>query len=726
MKSVNECIQLILSMNGVSAPKDRIEHYLKESSKERTLDDIVKSLSSDEVQAQFSCSVSKGVINLSKSEKLKSYPASFIFSTTNTDQSSSAFVGSIVTENGQTSVQVLSLNGEGSPIETVLGEQTKIDVVFFSFISNKRFLDKLSTKVAPRYTWFFRYVLECKKTYGHVMLASAVIGLLAVVGSLFTMNVYDRVVPNNAFNTLWVLAGGVLVVYAFDFLLKMLRGVATDWAGKKIDLSVSSFLFREIMGIQMSQKPASAGVMANHMRDFDSVREFFASLSLLLLIDMPFLGLYLLVIYVIGGPLVFVPLVAIPVVLLFLLIIQRPLRAAVEGAAESTAQKQGLLIESLNGMLDLKLLGAIPIVGRIWDNCTVESAYYANKSRYWSSLGVNFSGFVQQVVQVFLIVGGVYLISDGQLTMGGLIACSILNGRVMAPLGQLVSLVIRMQQAWSSLESLTKVIEKPADRIKGNKYIQPASLKGTIKVEAVDFSYTEEGTSTLQGINLEINPGEKIAIIGRSGGGKSTLLNLLSGIYQPNAGAIYFDGRDLRQIDPSVIRREIVFVPQNPFLMSGTVRENLCLGAFNASDDDILSVAKVSMLDDFVASHPQGYDMNIGEGGCLLSGGQRQSLSIARALLGNGNIILLDEPTSAMDSRTEEEFKTRFKQWSTNKTVIVVTHKLSVLDLVDRVIVVDGKRIASDGPKSRVLKPKPVPIENVSSINVSTASNGNK
>jgi len=610
----------------------------------------------------------------------------------------------IISQAGGAGFEVLDVKGKRVPLRELVASNSVLQALLITPLSCERFDDAVGYKTGGRYSWFWQHVTPYWKTYLHVMIASVVIGLLTVLGALFTMNVYDRVVPNNAFNSLWVLAIGVLVAYAFDFILKMVRGVTTDWAGKQIDLSVSSFLFNRLIGIKFANKPASTGVMANHMRDFDSVRDFFTSLTLLLLVDMPFLGLYLFVIFYIAGTLVIVPLVAIPVVLLFLLLIQKPLHSAIEKSSASSAQKHGLLIETLNGLLDLKLLGATNVVGRLWDCCAKESSDFANKSRFWSSLGVNFSGFVQQMVQVFLVVGGVYLIADGQLTMGGLIACSILNGRVMAPLGQLVSIAVRMQQTWQSLQTLTSVVEKPVDRDIARKYIMPPTLNGNIHIHRAGFSYSKEAKPAFEHLDLNIRAGEKVAVIGRTGGGKTTLLNLMCGLYEPDSGAVYLDNRDMRQIDPTFIRQRMIVVSQSPFLMSGSVRENLCLGMLSASDDEMLNVAKVAMLDDFVAPHPQGYDMQIGEGGCLLSGGQKQSLAIARSLLTDGEIVLLDEPTSAMDSQTENEFKRRFSSWAENKTVVVVTHKLSMLDIVDRVIVVDSGRIIADGPKEKVLR----------------------
>jgi ATP-binding cassette subfamily C protein LapB len=610
----------------------------------------------------------------------------------------------LVRANGQpTRLMELLPDGQTQEMDAAQASQHNVRLWALRFAPSGRYADDIAYQDDQRYGWFLKDVFSQWRSYTHVMLGSLMLSFFTILGTFFTMNVYDRVVPNNAYNTLWVLAGGVVVAYIFEFMIKEVRGVIADAAGKRIDLAVSSTLFDKILKTSLQASHTSSGVMANHMREFDGVRDFFTSLTLLVILDMPFLLIFLLVIYFIGGPVVLVPIISIPIVLIFLWAIQRPMAQAVERASQSSAQKHGLLIESLSGLLDIKALGAGPMLRRIWDNTSAYSAEQSNKARFWSSLGVAFSMFVQQIVQVGMIIVGVYLIAGNHLTMGGLIACTILNGRVMAPLSQLVSLAVRMQQTWQSLQTLTRIMQKPEDRVPGRRYIAPLQMAGGVQVRDLEFRYdTKDPAPVLHGINLTVRPGEKIAIVGKSGCGKSTLLKIMAGLLEPQSGAVYLDARDLRQIDPNRLRRHISCVSQSPLLMSGTVKENLYLGNPGAADQDILAAAHISALDDFMALHPQGYDRQIGEGGQQLSGGQRQSLAIARSLLSQAQIILLDEPTSAMDSRTENDFKQRFAQYAKDKTVILITHKNTMLDLADRVVIMAEGTIVSDRPREEL------------------------
>lgn len=610
----------------------------------------------------------------------------------------------LVRANGErTKLMALQPDGQTEEIDLTQAQLHNARIWALRFEPAGRYTDDIAYQEEHRYGWFLKDVFSQWRSYTHVMLGSLMLSFFTILGTFFTMNVYDRVVPNNAYNTLWVLAGGVVVAYIFEFMIKEARGVIADAAGKRIDLAVSSTLFDKILKTSLQASHTSSGVMANHMREFDGVRDFFTSLTLLVILDMPFLLLFLLVIYFIGGPVVLVPIISIPVVLLFLWAIQRPMSLAVERASQTSAQKHGLLIESLNGLLDIKALGAGPMLRRIWDNTSAYSAEQSNKARFWSSLGVAFSMFVQQVVQVGMVIVGVYQIGGNHLTMGGLIACTILNGRVMAPLSQLVSLAVRMQQTWQSLQTLTRIMQKPEDRVPGRRYIAPLHMAGAVQVRNLEFRYdAKEPAPVLHDIQLSIKPGEKIAIVGKSGCGKSTLLKIIAGLMEPQSGAVYLDDRDLRQIDPNRLRRHITYVSQSPLLMSGTVKENLYLGNPGAADQDILAAAHISALDDFMAQHPKGYDRQIGEGGQQLSGGQRQSLAIARSLLSKAQIILLDEPTSAMDSRTENDFKQRFAQYAKDKTVILITHKNSMLDLADRVVIMSEGTIVSDRPREEL------------------------
>lgn len=552
--------------------------------------------------------------------------------------------------------------------------------------------------------WFWGVLGQSWRIYRDVLAASLLINLFALASPLFVMNVYDRVVPNQAHETLWVLAIGVAVVVLFDLLMRMLRGYFIDIAGKKADVLLSARIFEQVLGLRMEGRPASVGAFANNLRAFESVRDFITSATITAVIDLPFVVLFLAVIAFVGGPLVFVPLAAIPLLLGFALLIRRPLQEAVQAAHRASAQKNATLIESLTAAETIKSLGAESPTQRKWEKAVGFIARTGLRSRLLSASVVNLAVFMQQLTMVAIVVYGVYLIGEGDISMGGLIAAVMLTGRAMAPMAQVANLATQYHQTKTALESLEQIMSLPVERPAGKQFVSRPRLQGAVEFRDLSFRYPGEEQYALRNVNLRIEPGERVGIIGRIGSGKTTLEKLILGLYEPTEGAVHIDGVDVRQIDPADIRRNIGYVPQDVMLFYGTVRENITFGVPHADDAEILEAARLSGVDEFVNRHPLGFDMPVGERGEGLSGGQRQAVVIARAWLRHPSLLIMDEPTNSMDNSSEERFKAQLAQRLGHETLILVTHRASLLDLVDRVIVMDQGRVAADGPKDQVLE----------------------
>ncbi|MBU0499239.1 MAG: type I secretion system permease/ATPase [Gammaproteobacteria bacterium] len=552
--------------------------------------------------------------------------------------------------------------------------------------------------------WFWSVLGDSWKIYRDVLVASLLINLFALASPLFMRNVYDRVVPNNAEETLWVLAIGVSIVYGFDILMRLLRGYFIDVAGKKTDIRVSAAIFERVMGLKMESRPASVGAFANNLREFESVRDFITSATIATLIDLPFILIFIVVIALIAGPLALVPIIAVPLILLYGLMVQKPLRQAAENTYRASAQKNATLIESLSGMETIKFLGAEGPLQRKWEKSVAHIASWGAHSRLISSSTVNFAVAVQQLASVAIIVGGVYLIIAGDLSMGSLIAVTLLNGRAMAPMGQVANLSTRYFQARTALDSLNRIMQMPVERPEGVSFLSRPELKGNIEFDDVAFKYPNQENACLRKISFRIAAGERVGVIGRIGSGKTTINKLIQGMYHAQEGAVRIDGTDIRQIDPADVRRNIGYVPQDIVLFYGSVRDNITYGAPYVDDKSILQAAKLAGVSNFVDYHPLGFDMPVGERGELLSGGQRQAIAVARALLLDPNILLLDEPSNSMDNTSEEIVRGNLRKVMEGKTVIIVTHRASLLDLVDRLIVVDNGRLVADGPKQKVLE----------------------
>jgi ATP-binding cassette subfamily C protein LapB len=553
-------------------------------------------------------------------------------------------------------------------------------------------------------SWLWGTVYRHRRDYAQVLVASVMINLFVLISPLFVMNVYDRVVPNNAIETLWVLAIGAVTVFVFDFAFRMLRAYFVDGVGRKVDVLVSNRLFEHVLGIQLRVRPASAGSFANHVREFETLREFFTSATLTMVVDLPFSFLFIFVIFWLSGPLALVPLGAILPVVAVGLLLQVPLVRLINTNFAIAAQKHGVLVEAIDGLETVKGTSAEGALQRKWEEAVGVVAATGQKAQLLSATGVNFTMFVQQLVTIVMVVGGVYLISENLLTLGGLVACTILTGRALAPLGQIAGLLTRFQHARVAYKSLSQLMAMPVERPPGKVFLRRLALEGDIEFSKVSFKYPGQTVPALDGCTFSMKKGERVAILGRVGSGKSTVAKLVVGLYPPESGAVLVDGVDVGQIDPADLRRLIGYVPQDLKLFYGTVRENILMGSPRADDEAFLRAARIGGVDRIVNRHPAGFDLPVGEQGRNLSGGQRQAVAIARALLSAPGVLVMDEPTSAMDFSTEQAFVAALLEYLKGRTLLLVTHKPSLLALVDRIVVLDGGRVVADGPRDKVLQ----------------------
>ena len=557
--------------------------------------------------------------------------------------------------------------------------------------------------------WFWKVIGRFKKYYYQVILASFLINILALVSSLYVMNVYDRVIPNEAYSTLWVLSIGVFIAIAFEFIAKMIRSHLTDIAGKKADLIISSALFRRVMALRLIERPISSGSYANNLRDFEAVREFMTSASLLVLVDAPFLLLFLFVMFVIGGKLVIVPAVTCALVLLISFAVQPSLAKRVNESMKEASQRQGLAVEAVEGIETLKVNNATNWAQQRWDRLNALTATSSMKVKKINEFVSNFTVGLQQLNTVGLVVVGTYLIHDdvveARITMGAVIASVILSGRALSSLGKIAGLAIRFQQAKNALKGVNAIVERPIERDPERSYVTLDQVQGQLTFNNVVFQYSKDTQPAISNLNLTIRPGEKVAILGRIGSGKSTLLKLASGLYEPSGGNILLDNVDIRQIDPNFLRDKVTLLNQSPRLFLGTLRENLDLARMDgySTDQELLGALRNFHLDQLVRNHPKGLDMPLGEDGLGLSGGQKQIVSLARLTLRHPRVVLLDEPTTGLDEQTEQQALGVLAQWARDKTLVVVTHRLQVLPMVNRVVVVDNGRVVIDGPRDAVI-----------------------
>jgi len=559
----------------------------------------------------------------------------------------------------------------------------------------------------PGSHWLWGTMRRFLPYYRSALLAALLSNVLMLATGLITTVVYDKVIPHKAWVTLWSLAAGAALALLFDLMARQLRAYLIDVAGRKADLIVGSVLFRQTLGLRMEQRPDSAGAYGYHLAQIEVVREFFASATLSAISDLPFIVIFVAMTFAIGGSLGWVLVLAIPLLLLGSLLIQGSLRRATMGHMQETADLHGVLVEAVDGLEDLKAAGAQGRFLRRYEEATAAAATAMLRSRRITSWAINISGISQQLVTVVMLVWGVYLIDARLLTAGGLIGAVMFASRAVAPLSSVVQLAIRYQGARAALRELNRVMQQPVERDPHKVYVPRRELSGRIGLADVGFSYPAaggvDGPRVLGGVTLKFEPGERVAILGRIGSGKSTVLRLLAGLYQPSSGQIEVDGMDLRQIDPADYRARVGFVSQDPRLFNGTLRDNVLLDRSAADPSRLSEVAQLTGLDRLIAHHPQGWELPVGEGGTLLSGGQRQLVALARCLVTRPQILLMDEPTSSMDAQSEVVFLRQLKEACGHCTLLLVTHRPAVLELVNRVVVIDAGRVAMDGPKAQVL-----------------------
>lgn len=552
--------------------------------------------------------------------------------------------------------------------------------------------------------WFWSVTGRFWANYSHVAIAALIVNMLALASPLFIMNVYDRVVPNGAIPSLIALAIGLGIAIVFDFVLRTVRSRIIDMTGKKIDVVLAANIFEHVLAIKMAQRPTSVGILANQLRDFDSVREFFTSGTVISAIDLIFALLFIFVLFLIAGPLAYIPLIMLPVMIVIGLLLQRPLDRAVKRLQAESSARHGVLVESLSSIETVRATGAEARMQTAWERSVAATARSGEDVHFWSSLALTISGTAQQLTSLLLIVIGVFLILDGKITVGALVAANMLAGRVLAPIAGIASVITRATQTFVAMKAIDRLMALERERPPTRGYIARTVDKGAIAFDHVTFKYPSATVNALADVTFSIKPGERVGIVGRIGSGKTTVGRLLNGFYDPDEGRILVDSVDLRQYDPANLRSGIGFVLQDTDLFLGTVRDNVTLGRPAAAEADILEAARLAGVEDFVATHPLGYDMPIAEGGRSLSGGQKQSIGLARALIRKPRILFLDEPTSHFDVRSETEFLNRLKAISgSGMTILISTHRPSLLQVVDRLLVFEQGRLVADGPREKVL-----------------------
>ena len=550
-------------------------------------------------------------------------------------------------------------------------------------------------------SWFWGSMFQSKWLYFQVLVAAALTNFLGLATSLFIMVVYDRVVPNEAIESLIALTVGVSIALGFDFIIKTLRGQFVDRAGQRADGRMARIIFDKLLSLRLDKRTQKSGAMASVVREFDTLREFFTSATLVAVVDLPFVFFFIWVISLIAGPLALVPLVAVPVVIFVGLIIQPFLARIAERSMKSNMSKQGVLIETLNGLETVQATGSGRLMRKRFEDASSAQSELGLRNRMLSQFAINSAASVQQVAQIATIFFGVFLIQDGIVTMGSMIAAVILGGRTLAPLSQLASALSRANSARQAYRSLSDLM-KPDGEVSHNAKLSRPELKGSIELKNLTYQFPQASAPTVDNVSLKITPGQRVAVVGRMGSGKSTLVRMLSGLVEPSSGAVLIDGVDLRQIDPSDVRRNVGVMLQDTWLFSGSVRDNVQMGYYEYPDEHILRVCKVAGVDAFISTHPAGYDLELRERGEGLSGGQKQSINLARALLHDPSVLILDEPTSSMDQATEATVIAELNSWSTGKTMIMITHRNSLLQLADRVLVVDNGSIITDTTPERL------------------------
>lgn len=606
-------------------------------------------------------------------------------------------------DDGQARVQFPETGDSADILSRDVLQELYAGVVFFVRPLFKFDPRSPATGDVPSRHWFWGVVIQNWRLYRDGILAAFLINLFALVMPLFSMTVYDRVVPNRAEETLWVLAVGVFLVLAFDTVLRIVRAYILDTAGKRIDVTLSAKIMERVLGMRMADRPASVGSFAANLRAFESVRDFVASASITALVDLPFVFVFFAAIVWISPWLLIAPVICIGLLLLISLVVQAKMKELVDVTQRASSLRNATLVESLSGIETIKFTTAESSFQRKWEQATVFLAKTSSKLKLLSSSTMSLAQTLSQLVSVATVVAGVYLLINNKVSMGGIIAASMLAGRAMAPFGQVAGLLMQFHNAKSGLASVDQHMQAEPERTDDAPFVHRNSFQGMIEFKNVSFQYPGSQQTALNRVSFSISAGEKVAFIGRVGSGKSTIQRLILGLYQPTEGAILIDGIDIRQVDPAELRRAAGFVSQDVNLFYGTLKENITLGSPYADDPAVIAASEIAGVTEFANRHPRGFDMLIGERGESLSGGQRQAVGIARAVLNDSPILLLDEPTSSMDFQSEDSFKDKLRRFAAGKTVVLVTHRTSLLELVDRLIVIDSGQIMADGPKAQVV-----------------------
>lgn len=556
----------------------------------------------------------------------------------------------------------------------------------------------------PRHHWFWSVVRAHWRNYGHIAVSALLINVLALAMPLFTMSVYDRVIPNGAIPSLVALSIGMGLAIVFDLILRMVRSRMIDITGKTIDVVLAANIFEHVMAVKMSQRPSSVGIVANQLRDFDSVREFFTSGSVISATDLLFAVLFVGVLFIVAGPLAWVPLLMLPVMIGTGVLLQRPLNRAMKRLQAESAARHGVLVESLAGLETVRATGGEARMQTAWERSVAATARSGEAVHFWSSLALTTANSAQMLTSLLLIVIGVFLIMNGTLTVGALVAANMLAGRVLSPIAGIASVITRGTQTFSALKSIDRIMTLERERPPERTYVGRKIEKGTISFENVSFAYPNAPGKALDKVTFKIQGGERVGIIGRVGSGKTTVGRLLLAFYEAQEGRVLVDGVDSRQYDPADLRSGIGFAMQDTDLFFGRLRDNITLGYPAATDEEVLAAARLAGVESFIAGHPMGYDMPISEGGRSLSGGQKQAIGLARVLIRKPKILFLDEPTAHFDVRSESEFLERLKALDdAQMTIIISTHRLSLLAMVDRLLLFDNGRLVADGPRDKVM-----------------------
>ncbi len=558
--------------------------------------------------------------------------------------------------------------------------------------------------IVPTSHWLFGPLRDNAKIYGQTVMAAAVVNLLGLVSSFFIMTVYDRVLPNQAIESLVALTIGVILAHIFDFLLKSLRGYFIDIAGQRLDATVGASVFDNLMSMRLDARRGATGAIAGLVKEFENLRDFFSSATLVTIVDLPFIFLFIATIALIGGPIALIPLIGVLVAIASGIIIQPLIMKRTQQAMAEGHHKNAVLIETLGGLETIKSVKADGLMRARWRSGVARHAKISAIGRFLNQFAVNASGFAQQASQVGVVVVGVFLVGANEITTGALIASVILTGRAMGPLGQVASLLSRVNGALASYKSLNQLMTAQSETDASRQYLSRPELQGKIEFRDVSFAYPGVTTKALDDVSFVIEPGERVAILGKNGSGKSTIVRQITGVYQPTEGSVLVDDTDIRQLRPADLRANIGAVLQDVCLFSGSIRENIALGLESVSDDDILAAAKIAGVHDFVGATAGGYDQHLSERGEGLSGGQRQAIALARALAPKPSILLLDEPSSALDAQAEAALIARLEHATRGRTLLIVTHRMSMVRLVDRIIVLDRGRVLVDGPRDTVMR----------------------